>query len=224
MGCVDPHVGLGWVSQLMNWVGSGHKKWTNGQLWVAPNMMDWICLQHWMYCRTTDSVPQDEEFANYETYVEFLKFSFPYLFQDTYRNVNTCIFCVCSKHTLQFDCLLSIWYYHVQHSKCIISVNCFISPFLFYSRAAVSARFYALLSSLHCEALAACLTLFRQIKWCCHLTNYELLRWLVEMPSRDFHHYRMINASRSTVYHLIKWYTVTWPCIIATRSRDHAPL
>jgi len=25
MGWVDPHVGLGWVGQLMNWVGSGHK-------------------------------------------------------------------------------------------------------------------------------------------------------------------------------------------------------
>ena len=31
------------------------------------------------------------------------------------------------------------------------------------------------------------------------MTNYELLRWLVEMPSRDVDHYRMINASRSTV-------------------------
>jgi len=25
---------LGWVSQLMGWVGSGHTKWTHGQLWV----------------------------------------------------------------------------------------------------------------------------------------------------------------------------------------------
>jgi len=25
-------VGLGWVSQLMGWVGSGHTKWTHGQL------------------------------------------------------------------------------------------------------------------------------------------------------------------------------------------------
>jgi len=24
--------GLGWVSQLMGWVGSGHTKWTHGQL------------------------------------------------------------------------------------------------------------------------------------------------------------------------------------------------
>jgi len=31
------------------------------------------------------------------------------------------------------------------------------------------------------------------------MTNYKLLRWLVEMPSRDVVHYRMINASRSTV-------------------------
>ena len=26
-------VGLGWVSQLMGWVGSSHTKWTRGQLW-----------------------------------------------------------------------------------------------------------------------------------------------------------------------------------------------
>ena len=28
MGWVDQWVGLGWVSQLMGWVGSGHTKWT----------------------------------------------------------------------------------------------------------------------------------------------------------------------------------------------------
>jgi len=33
------------------------------------------------------------------------------------------------------------------------------------------------------------------------MTNYELLRRMVEMPSRDVDHYRMINASRSIVYH-----------------------
>jgi len=27
----------------------------------------------------------------------------------------------------------------------------------------------------------------------CRMTNYELLRWLAEMPSRDIHHYRMLN-------------------------------
>jgi len=31
----------------------------------------------------------------------------------------------------------------------------------------------------------------------CRLTNYELLRWLVETPSRDFEHYRMTDDSRS---------------------------
>jgi len=35
----------------------------------------------------------------------------------------------------------------------------------------------------------------------CRVTNYELLRWLVETPSRDVDHYRMINASRSTACH-----------------------
>ena len=39
------------------------------------------------------------------------------------------------------------------------------------------------------------------IGFLCRMTNYELLRWLVEMPSRDVYHYRMINASRSTVCH-----------------------
>ena len=29
----------------------------------------------------------------------------------------------------------------------------------------------------------------------CRMTNCELLRWLVEMPSRDVHHYRMMNVS-----------------------------
>ena len=33
------------------------------------------------------------------------------------------------------------------------------------------------------------------------MTNCELLRWLVEMLSRDIYHYRMINASRSAVCH-----------------------
>jgi len=28
-------VGLGWVSKLMDWVGSGQTKWTHGQLWVT---------------------------------------------------------------------------------------------------------------------------------------------------------------------------------------------
>ena len=46
MGWVDPWVGLGrdfsafgglgCVSQLMGWVGSGHTKWTRGQLWYRP--------------------------------------------------------------------------------------------------------------------------------------------------------------------------------------------
>ena len=40
------------------------------------------------------------------------------------------------------------------------------------------------------------------------MTNYELLRRLVEMPSRDVDHYRMINASRS-------------PCIIIMTVKDY---
>jgi len=27
-------VGLGWVSQLMGWVGSGHTEWTHGKLCI----------------------------------------------------------------------------------------------------------------------------------------------------------------------------------------------
>jgi len=35
----------------------------------------------------------------------------------------------------------------------------------------------------------------------CRMTIYELLRWLVETPSRDVQHYRMLTASRSTGRH-----------------------
>ena len=38
-------------------------------------------------------------------------------------------------------------------------------------------------------------------KYICRMTNYELLRWLVEMQSRDVDHYHMISASQSTVCH-----------------------
>jgi len=41
----------------------------------------------------------------------------------------------------------------------------------------------------------------RVIIFDCRMTNYELLRWFAETPSRDVVHYRMINASRSTVCH-----------------------
>jgi len=35
--------GLGWVSQLMGWVESGHTKWTHGQLWRAlPLVVPWM--------------------------------------------------------------------------------------------------------------------------------------------------------------------------------------
>ena len=50
----------------------------------------------------------------------------------------------------------------------------------------------------------------------CRMTNYELLRWLVETPSRDVEHYRMFTASRSTVRQFSVWrqtlncLTVTW--------------
>jgi len=43
------------------------------------------------------------------------------------------------------------------------------------------------------------------------LTNYELLRWLVETPSRDIEHYRMTDDSRSrsreVVWHVEKCQT-----------------
>jgi len=38
MGWVDPRVGLGQDSAVcdgLGWVGSGHRKWTHGQLWSA---------------------------------------------------------------------------------------------------------------------------------------------------------------------------------------------
>jgi len=39
----------------------------------------------------------------------------------------------------------------------------------------------------------------------CRMTNYELLHWLVETPSRDVEHYRMSTASRSTVRQFNVW-------------------
>ena len=36
----------------------------------------------------------------------------------------------------------------------------------------------------------------------CHLTNCELLRWLVKVPSRDICHYRMLNMSVDDVLYL----------------------
>jgi len=35
-------VGLGWVSQLMSWIGSGHTKWTHGQLWFSVKYRDYV--------------------------------------------------------------------------------------------------------------------------------------------------------------------------------------
>ena len=62
---------------------------------------------------------------------------------------------------------------------------------------------------------------------CCHMTSYELLRWLVWLLSRDVHHYRMMNVSRSTMQHCshatLQCYMVMWPCIIAM-SHGHVNL
>jgi len=42
----------------------------------------------------------------------------------------------------------------------------------------------------------------------CRLTNYELLRWLVETPSRDFAHYRLSGGHRifTTCQELTSWH------------------
>ena len=42
----------------------------------------------------------------------------------------------------------------------------------------------------------------------CRLTNYELLRWLVESPSRDFAHYRLSGGRRifKTCQELTSWH------------------
>jgi len=39
--------------------------------------------------------------------------------------------------------------------------------------------------------------LFKHWRFNCRMTNYELLRWSGETPSRDLEHYRMFTASRS---------------------------
>ena len=66
----------------------------------------------------------------------------------------------------------------------------------------------------------------------CRMTNYELVRWLVETLSRDVHHNRMMNESLAaakvtlrstkwcTVDHvLLQCWTVTWPCIISSKRK-----
>ena len=42
----------------------------------------------------------------------------------------------------------------------------------------------------------------------CRLTDYELLRWLVETPSRDFAHYRLSGGRRifTTCHELTSWH------------------
>jgi len=64
--------------------------------------------------------------------------------------------------------------------------------------------FFPAISRLHyslvVSAVAMQVSTPRNILFC-RMTNYELLRWLVETRSRDVGHYRMINASRSTVCH-----------------------
>ena len=71
------------------------------------------------------------------------------------------------------------------------------------------ARLCMCASRLRNSWLACSLLVVFCSKLFCRMTNYELLRWLVEMPSRDVDQYRMINASRSTEYHSMKWYVVT---------------
>jgi len=46
----------------------------------------------------------------------------------------------------------------------------------------------------------------------CRLTNYELLRWLVETPSRDFAHYRLSGWRRifTTCQELTSWHVSTY--------------
>ena len=64
-------------------------------------------------------------------------------------------------------------------------------------------KVYQSLSSLEVLHLIGIvdLTALLHTKKFCRMTNYELLRWLVETPPRDVGQYRMINASRSTVCH-----------------------
>ena len=75
---------------------------------------------------------------------------------------------------------------------------------------AVSADWNTNSAHVHCRTVtrrkrcADCKTLFnnnqtaaKTVKYNCRLTNYKLLRWLVETPSRDFEHYRMTDDSRS---------------------------
>jgi len=44
----------------------------------------------------------------------------------------------------------------------------------------------------------------------CRMTNYCLLRWLVETPSHDIHHYRMLNRVGGRRFNSQRYLTVTW--------------
>jgi len=48
------------------------------------------------------------------------------------------------------------------------------------------------------------------------MANCEPLSWLVETPSRDIHHYRMMNASLATVHHC-NVARSREPCVIASQ-------
>jgi len=56
------------------------------------------------------------------------------------------------------------------------------------------------IQTMHCSECD--IQMLWTLSWKCCTT-------LVKMPSSDVHHYRMITASWSTVYHYIEWYTVT---------------
>ena len=43
-----------------------------------------------------------------------------------------------------------------------------------------------------------------------YMTNAELLHWLVETPSRDIHHYRVLNRVSGRRFNSQKYWTVTW--------------
>ena len=46
----------------------------------------------------------------------------------------------------------------------------------------------------------------------CRLTNYDLLRWLVETPLRELQHYRLTDASRQSIMWHFRRRVVIFPC------------
>jgi len=66
------------------------------------------------------------------------------------------------------------------------------------------------------------------VDWCtvnryCRMTNYVLLRWLVETRSRDVGHNRTLHSWAYVDHSGKRWTTVCWPFVIFDVSAFEMP-